>query len=99
MCITEEVPVCGIEIAQCTLQRLRIDFSKPLMLRLQLTLHAIGQFDIADRLLFLPVGFNLHVERPVVDKAAAAEGLCKQDLLVVCRVYSVFIGSQHDVLY
>ena len=68
------------------------------MCRFQLTLHAIGQFNITDRLLLLLVDFNLKVECPVIDKAAAAKGLGKQNLLIVCRIDSIFVGSQHFYL-
>ena len=64
------------------------------MFRFQLPLHAIGQFNIANRFLFLLVGFNLQVECPVIDKATAAESLSKQNLLFFCRIDSIFIGSQ-----
>ena len=50
---------------------------------------------IFNRVIFLLVGFNLQVECPVIDKAAAAESLSKQNLLFFCRIDSIFIGSQH----
>ena len=66
--------------------------------------HAVGisfiillrrkSMSIFNRVLFLLVGFNLQVECPVIDKAAAAESLGKQNLLFFCRIDSIFIGSQ-----
>ena len=91
--VTEKAGVGGIEIAQRTLQGLGVDFRKPLMFRLQLALHQVRQIHIAKCFLtFLICGY-LQVECPVIDKTAAAEGLGKQNLLLVCRIYSIFIGT------
>ena len=83
-----------IKIAQGTLQGLGVDFRKPLMLRLQLALHQIRQIYVAERFLTFLVCRDFQVERPVViDKAAAAEGLGKQSLLLACRIDSIFVGT------
>lgn len=95
MSVTEKVLVGGVKVAQRTLQGLGVDFRKLLILSLQFAPHAIDHLNIANRFLFLLVGFNLQVECPIIDKAAAAESLGKQNLLFFCRIDSIFIGSQH----
>ena len=64
------------------------------MLRPQLALHQIRQIYVAERFLTFLVCRDFQVERPVViDKAAAAEGLGKQSLLLACRIDSIFVGT------
>lgn len=75
--VAEEIGIGCIKIAQGTLHGLGLDFKKPLMLRLQLALHQIGQIYVAERFLTFLVCRDLQIECPVIDKAVAAEGLCK----------------------
>lgn len=96
-CVAEEVPVGGVEIAERALKGLGVDLAEPFVGTLQFALHLIGELHVADGPLLLLVGFNLEVEPPVVDEAAAAEGLGEQDLLLLRRVQSIFEGSKHGV--
>ena len=93
--VAEEVGIGCIKIAQGTLQGLGVDFRKPLMLSLQLALHQIGQIYVAERFLTFLVCRDFQVECPVIDKSAATEGFGKQSLLLVCRIDSIFVGTQH----
>lgn len=87
--VAEEIGISCIQIAQGTLQGLGVDFRKPLMLRLQPALHQIGQIYVAERFLTFLVCRDFQVQCPIIYKTAAAEGLCKQNLLLVYRIDSI----------
>lgn len=93
LAVTEKVGIGGIEIAQGALQGLGVYFRKPFMLRFQLALHQIGQIYVAKRFLVFLVCRDFQVQCPIVDKTTAAEGLCKQDFLLICRIDSIFVGT------
>ena len=91
--VAKELGLGCIKITQGTLQGRGVDFRKPLMLHLQLALHQIGQVYVAEHFLAFLVGCDFQVQCPIIDKTAAAEGLCKQNLLLICRIDSIFVGT------
>lgn len=93
--VAGKVGIGGIEIAQSTLQGLGVDFRKPFMFRFQFTLHQIGQIHVAERFLAFLVCRDFKVQCPVIDKTTTAKSLCKQDLLLIGRIDSIFVGTQH----
>ena len=91
--VSEKVGIGGIQIAQCALQGLGVDFRKPFILRFQFTLHQIGQVYVAERFPAFLVCRDFQVQCPIIDKTTTAEGFCNQNLLLFCRIYSILIGT------
>lgn len=91
--VTEKIGAGCIEIAQSTLQRLGINLRQPFMLSLQFTLHQIGQIYVAERFLTFLVCRDFQIQSPIIDKTAAAESLCEQDLLFFRRIDSILVGT------
>lgn len=91
--IAKEIGICRIEIAQSTLQGLRVDIRKPFILRFQLALHQVCQIYVAECFLAFLVCRNFQIQCPVIDKTTTAESLCKQDLLLISRIDSIPVGT------
>jgi len=92
----KEVVVGRAKVTDAHLERLRVDLAQPLLLGLQLGLHAVNERVGVDALALFLVCRGLYIERPVPYNTDAAEGLGQQHLLFLRRVDSVFVRSLHS---
>src|SRR5574344_521103 len=92
--LTEELDESGIQISECGLQRKRVDLGKPMIF---LRLLHLGQICLNVEtgkisLVFL-ISLDFLVKSIVIDETTRTKMLCYKHLLLLVRIYSIFICS------